>query len=239
MKSYNINCSTIQNKSKTAVIVFPGTNCEIETAKAIEIFSGEKPDFIYSNERIEKDYELIVLPGGFSYGDYLRPGSISSMLPLLEDIKLHAENDRLLLGVCNGFQILTECGMLPGVLMKNDNLKFICKDVELEINDLANKFTSLSYKTNAIMPVAHGYGKYYCDEDTLGYLRNNNMIALTYKENINGSTANIAGITNRRGNVLGMMPHPERAVFSHHSSLDGRLIFASALKKWLPSKKWI
>ena len=176
-------------------------------------------------ELSEKDYELIVLPGGFSYGDYLRPGSISSMLPLLEDIKLHAENDRLVLGVCNGFQILTECGMLPGVLMKNDNLKFICKDVELEINDLANKFTSLSYKTNAIMPVAHGYGKYYCDEDTLSYLRNNNMIALTYKENINGSIANIAGITNKKGNVLGMMPHPERMIDTSLSGEDGSIFF--------------
>ena len=217
---------------KTAVIVFPGTNCDNETCAAIEIFTGIKPDTIHSYDRLHEEYELIVLPGGFSYGDYLRPGAISSMLPLLDDIREHANRGGLLLGICNGFQILTECNILPGILMKNDNSKFICKDVSLSIKSCLNSFTSLYFEEDIILPIAHGYGKYFCDNKTLDYLRSNKMIAFEYKENVNGSVGNIAGITNEKGNVLGMMPHPERAVFPHHTNGDGILIFVSALRKW-------
>lgn len=217
---------------KFAVIVFPGSNCDVDMLWAIRDIMGVEAEYVRYDETSLQGYDGVLLPGGFSYGDYLRCGAIARFSAIMKEVVRFAEEGKPVFGTCNGFQILTEAGLLPGVLRKNESLRFICKTVPLKVNN-QTAFTS-EYETDEIiqLPVAHGEGNYFCDEQTLQELKANNQIVFTYAENINGSVANIAGITNKAGNVLGMMPHPERAMEALLGSEDGKLFFASMLKNF-------
>lgn len=217
---------------KFAVIVFPGSNCDADMLWAIRDIVGVKAKYVRYDETSLQGYDGVLLPGGFSYGDYLRCGAIACFSAIMKEVVRFAEEGKPVFGTCNGFQILTEAGLLPGVLRKNDSLRFICKTVPLKVNN-QTAFTS-EYETDEIiqLPVAHGEGNYFCDDQTLQELKANNQIVFTYAENINGSVANIAGITNKAGNVLGMMPHPERAMEALLGSEDGKRFFASMLKNF-------
>lgn len=217
---------------KFAVIVFPGSNCDVDMLWAIRDIMGVEAEYVRYDETSLQGYDGVLLPGGFSYGDYLRCGAIARFSAIMKEVVRFAEEGKPVFGTCNGFQILTEAGLLPGVLRKNESLRFICKTVPLKVNN-QTAFTS-EYETDEIiqLPVAHGEGNYFCDEQTLQELKANNQIVFTYAENINGSVANIAGITNKAGNVLGMMPHPERAMEALLGSEDGKRFFASMLKNF-------
>lgn len=217
---------------KFAVIVFPGSNCDADMLWAIRDIVGVEAEYVRYDETSLQGYDGVLLPGGFSYGDYLRCGAIARFSAIMKEVVRFAEEGKPVFGTCNGFQILTEAGLLPGVLRKNDSLRFICKTVPLIVNN-QTAFTS-EYETDEIiqLPVAHGEGNYFCDDQTLQELKANNQIVFTYAENINGSVANIAGITNKAGNVLGMMPHPERAMEALLGSEDGKRFFASMLKNF-------
>ena len=217
---------------KFAVIVFPGSNCDADMLWAIRDIMEVEAEYVRYDETSLQGYDGVLLPGGFSYGDYLRCGAIARFSAIMNEVVRFAEEGKPVFGTCNGFQILTEAGLLPGVLRKNDSLRFICKTVPLKVNN-QTAFTS-EYETDEIiqLPVAHGEGNYFCDEQTLQELKANNQIVFTYAENINGSVANIAGITNKAGNVLGMMPHPERAMEALLGSEDGKRFFASMLKNF-------
>lgn len=217
---------------KFAVIVFPGSNCDADMLWAIRDIVGVEAEYVRYDETSLQGYDGVLLPGGFSYGDYLRCGAIARFSAIMKEVVRFAEEGKPVFGTCNGFQILTEAGLLPGVLRKNDSLRFICKTVPLKVNN-QTAFTS-EYETDEIiqLPVAHGEGNYFCDDQTLQELKANNQIVFTYAENINGSVANIAGITNKEGNVLGMMPHPERAMEALLGSEDGKRFFASMLKNF-------
>ncbi|MFB8654550.1 phosphoribosylformylglycinamidine synthase subunit PurQ [Enterococcus hirae] len=217
---------------KFAVIVFPGSNCDADMLWAIRDIMGVEAEYVRYDETSLQGYDGVLLPGGFSYGDYLRCGAIARFSAIMKEVVRFAEEGKPVFGTCNGFQILTEAGLLPGVLRKNESLRFICKTVPLKVNN-QTAFTS-EYETDEIiqMPVAHGEGNYFCDEQTLQELKANNQIVFTYAGNINGSVANIAGITNKAGNVLGMMPHPERAMEALLGSEDGKRFFASMLKNF-------
>ena len=198
---------------KFAVIVFPGSNCDVDMFHAIKDELGEEVDYVWHDTENLDEYDAILLPGGFSYGDYLRCGAISRFANAMKAVQKAAEQGKPILGVCNGFQILVESGLLPGALMRNENLKFMCRTVQLRVENNETMFTSQYEKDEVInIPIAHGEGNYYCDEETLKQLEENNQIAFRYVENPNGSVSDIAGIVNEKGNVLGMMPHPERAV---------------------------
>lgn len=217
---------------KFAVIVFPGSNCDADMLSAIRDIMEVEAEYVRYDETSLQGYDGVLLPGGFSYGDYLRCGAIARFSAIMKEVVRFAEEGKQVFGTCNGFQILTEAGLLPGVLRKNESLRFICKTVPLKVNN-QTAFTS-EYETDEIiqLPVAHGEGNYFCDEQTLQELKANNQIVFTYAENINGSVANIAGITNKAGNVLGMMPHPERAMEALLGSEDGKRFFASMLKNF-------
>ncbi|EMF0271299.1 phosphoribosylformylglycinamidine synthase subunit PurQ [Enterococcus hirae] len=217
---------------KFAVIVFPGSNCDADMLSAIRDIMEVEAEYVRYDETSLQGYDGVLLPGGFSYGDYLRCGAIARFSAIMKEVVRFAEEGKPVFGTCNGFQILTEAGLLPGVLRKNESLRFICKTVPLKVNN-QTAFTS-EYETDEIiqLPVAHGEGNYFCDEQTLQELKANNQIVFTYAENINGSVANIAGITNKAGNVLGMMPHPERAMEALLGSEDGKRFFASMLKNF-------
>ena len=217
---------------KFAVIVFPGSNCDVDMLWAIRDIMGVEAEYVRYDETSLQGYDGVLLPGGFSYGDYLRCGAIARFSAIMKEVVRFAEEGKPVFGTCNGFQILTEAGLLPGVLRKNESLRFICKTVPLKVNN-QTAFIS-EYETDEIiqLPVAHGEGNYFCDEQTLQELKANNQIVFTYAENINGSVANIAGITNKAGNVLGMMPHPERAMEALLGSEDGKRFFASMLKNF-------
>lgn len=217
---------------KFAVIVFPSSNCDADMLWAIRDIMGVEAEYVRYDETSLQGYDGVLLPGGFSYGDYLRCGAIARFSAIMNEVVRFAEEGKPVFGTCNGFQILTEAGLLPGVLRKNDSLRFICKTVPLKVNN-QTAFTS-EYETDEIiqLPVAHGEGNYFCDDQTLQELKANNQIVFTYAENINGSVANIAGITNKAGNVLGMMPHPERAMEALLGSEDGKRFFASMLKNF-------
>lgn len=219
---------------KFAVIVFPGSNCDVDMFHAVKDALGEEVDAVWHTESNLDQYDAILLPGGFSYGDYLRCGAIATFSNVMAAVKKAAEAGKPVLGVCNGFQILLESGLLPGAMKRNDHLHFICQNVELEVVNPKTIFTS-EYKENEVItiPVAHGEGNYYCDEKTLAELKENNQIVFKYNElNPNGSLENIAGITNKQGNVLGMMPHPERAVEALLGNEDGLKLFQSIVKNW-------
>ena len=219
---------------KFAVLVFPGSNCDLDMYHAIKDELGEEAEYVWHDETDLSAYDGILVPGGFSYGDYLRCGAMANQSNVMKEVKKAAEAGKPVLGVCNGFQILTEAGLLPGALLRNRDLKFICKTVELKVENNHTLFTN-GYNSDEVIsiPIAHGEGNYFCDDETLAKLKENNQIVFTYSgENPNGSLADIAGIINERGNVLGMMPHPERAVHDLLGSSDGLALFKSIVKQW-------
>ncbi|HCX15057.1 MAG TPA: phosphoribosylformylglycinamidine synthase subunit PurQ [Rhodospirillaceae bacterium] len=220
---------------KAAVIVFPGSNCDRDIAVALEKSMGKVPKMVWHRDTELPNLDLIVVPGGFSYGDYLRSGAMAAYSPIMKDIKLKAEAGVRVLGICNGFQILTETGLLPGVLMRNRDLKFICRDVHLQVTNNTSAFTS-GYKAGEVIriPVAHHEGNYFADEKTLKALEDESRIAFRYCDengkvndcaNVNGSQHNIAGVFNKSKTVLGMMPHPERLADDQLGGTGGRAMF--------------
>ncbi|MDU1847843.1 MULTISPECIES: phosphoribosylformylglycinamidine synthase subunit PurQ [Niallia] len=219
---------------KFAVIVFPGSNCDVDMFHAVKDELGENVEYVWHDTDSLEGFDGILLPGGFSYGDYLRTGAIARFSNVMKEVVKAAEAGKPVLGVCNGFQILLEAGLLPGAMRRNESLKFICKPVELKVTNNNSMFSS-EYKENEAItvPIAHGEGNYYCDEETLAKLKANNQIVFTYNgTNPNGSLENIAGIMNEKGNVLGMMPHPERAVDELLGGADGLKIFKSIVSQW-------
>lgn len=200
---------------------------------AIKDELGEEVEYVWHDSENLDSFDGILLPGGFSYGDYLRSGAIARFSNVMKQVVKAAEAGKPVLGVCNGFQILLESGLLPGAMRQNESLQFICQTVQLKVENNNTMFTSQYNQDEVIrIPIAHGEGNYYCDADTLKRLTDNNQIVFTYDNNPNGSVANIAGITNARGNVLGMMPHPERAVDDLLGSADGLKLFQSIVKNW-------
>lgn len=219
---------------KFAVLVFPGSNCDIDMYHAIKDELGEEVEYVWHTATDLSGFDGVLVPGGFSYGDYLRCGAMANQSNIMTEVKKAADAGKPVLGVCNGFQILTEAGLLPGALLRNKNLKFMGRTVQLKVNNNNTLFTN-QYEPSQIIniPIAHGEGNYYCDEETLQKLKNNNQIVFTYSgENPNGSLEDIAGIINERGNVLGMMPHPERAVDALVGGADGLAVFKSIVKQW-------
>lgn len=219
---------------KFAVIVFPGSNCDLDMYHAIKDELGEEVEYVWHDETDLSGFDGVLLPGGFSYGDYLRCGAISRFSNVMSEVVKAAEAGKPVLGVCNGFQVLTEAGLLPGALLRNKNLKFMCRTVGLKVVNNETQFTTEYEKDEVIqIPIAHGEGNYYCDEETLASLKANNQIVFTYAtENPNGSIKDIAGIVNEKGNVLGMMPHPERAANDIMGGSDGLALFKSIVKQW-------
>lgn len=219
---------------KFAVIVFPGSNCDVDMYHAIKDELGEEVEYVWHTADSLDAFDAILLPGGFSYGDYLRSGAIARFSNVMKAIQQAADEGKPILGVCNGFQILLEAGLLPGAMRRNNSLKFICRPVTLRVENNETMFTSLYEQGEVItIPIAHGEGNYYCDEETLQKLVDNRQIIFRYHdENPNGSLDNIAGIMNEKGNVLGMMPHPERAVDALLGSADGLKLFQSIVKYW-------
>ncbi|MDQ0208455.1 phosphoribosylformylglycinamidine synthase subunit PurQ [Alkalicoccobacillus murimartini] len=221
---------------KFAVIVFPGSNCDADMYHAIRDQLGEEVDYVWHNDTSLEGYDGILLPGGFSHGDYLRSGAIARFAPIMNSVIEAAQAGVPVLGVCNGFQVLLEAGLLPGAMKRNEGLKFICRPVQLTVTNADTIFTSGYTEGSEInVPVAHGEGNYECDEETYQKLEANNQIVFRYSSNVNGSRNQIAGIVNEAGNVLGMMPHPERAVEELLGSADGLLLFQSILKNWRES----
>jgi phosphoribosylformylglycinamidine synthase I len=219
---------------KFAVLVFPGSNCDIDMYHAIKDELGEEVEYVWHAETDLTGFDGVLVPGGFSYGDYLRCGAMANQSNIMTEVKKFAESGKPVLGVCNGFQILTEAGLLPGALLRNKNLKFMCRTVQLKVENNNTLFTN-QYEAGQVIdiPIAHGEGNYYCDEETLKKLQDNNQIVFTYSgDNPNGSLQDIAGIINERGNVLGMMPHPERAVDELVGGAEGLAVFKSIVKQW-------
>lgn len=218
---------------KFAVLVFPGSNCDVDMYHAIKDGLGEEVEYVWHQETDLSSFDGILLPGGFSYGDYLRTGALARFSPVMEAVKKAAEQGKFILGVCNGFQILLEAGLLPGAMRRNDSLKFRCLTTPLQVVNTNTPFTRDYAEGETIqIPIAHGEGNYFCDEKTLDELKANNQIVFRYTENPNGSIMDIAGITNKVGNVLGMMPHPERAMEELLGSADGKRVFTSILATW-------
>jgi phosphoribosylformylglycinamidine synthase I len=217
---------------KSAVVQLPGLNRDRDMIAALTKISGTAPVTVWQTETDLPDVDLIVIPGGFSYGDYLRCGAIAARMPVMQAIKAKAEAGVKVLGVCNGFQILVEAGLLPGALMRNASLKFVCKEIKLEVVNAETDF-SRAYAKGQILrcPVAHHDGNYFADAETLATIEGSGQVVFRYAEgtNPNGSMNDIAGIVNAKGNVLGMMPHPENLIEMAHGGTDGRGLFASAL----------
>jgi phosphoribosylformylglycinamidine synthase len=225
---------------RSAVLVFPGINRERDMAHALEVVTGRRPHMVWHAETELPPVDLVVVPGGFSYGDYLRCGAIAARSPIMAAVGRHADQGRHILGVCNGFQILTEAGLLPGVLMRNASLKFLCREVRLRVEATNSAFTSAYAPGEVIrVPVAHGEGNYFADAETLARLEGDGRIlfrycdaagAVTPEADPNGSINHIAGVLNERGTVLGMMPHPENLVEPAEGGTDGRGLFESLLR---------
>jgi len=214
---------------KTAVIQFPGSNCDADALHAAQLLLDAEATFVWHTEpALPEGTELVFLPGGFSYGDHLRSGAIAARSPIMQAVKDNAEAGGYVLGVCNGFQVLTEAGLLPGALSRNKDLHFMCRPVHLRVENNATHFTSAYAQDQTIeVPIAHGEGNYYADAATIADLEAQGRVVFRYTDNPNGSLNDIAGIINERGNVLGMMPHPERAVELLLGSEDGRGVFQS------------
>lgn len=226
---------------KAAVIRFPGSNCDQDCHHVLQNVFGVETDYVWHKETEIADYDLIILPGGFSYGDYLRCGSIARYSPVMKAVIEHATAGKLVLGICNGFQVLCEAGLLPGALIRNRSLHFVCKHVKLRVEAINAPLTSGTW-TGVLLdiPIAHGEGSYAADEETLKEMNRNQQVLLRYVDengaatdaaNPNGSAENIAAICNEARNVFGMMPHPERACESRLGSEDGKVIFESLLAK--------
>ncbi len=218
---------------KACVIQFPGSNRDRDMISALHKIGGEKPDLVWHTDTQLPPTDLVVVPGGFSYGDYLRSGAIAARSPIMNEVCKAAENGVRVMGVCNGFQILTEVGLLPGALMRNAGLRFVCKSVMLKVENADTAFTRLYSEGETIpCPVAHHDGNYFADSETLKQIEDNGQVVFRYAEgtNPNGSINDIAGIVNKQGNVLGMMPHPENLIESDHGGENGRLLFESAME---------
>jgi len=218
---------------KSAVIVFPASNCDRDVAVALEQVTGVKPHMVWHGDAQLPEVDLIVLPGGFSYGDYLRCGAMAAQSKIMRDVKDKADKGVAVVGICNGFQILTETHLLPGALMRNADLKFVCRPVELVVEESQSAFTRAYSKGQRVrFPVAHGEGNYFADEATLNRLEGENRVAFRYAEgdNPNGSARNIAGILNEKRNVIGLMPHPERACDPLLGSTSGIGFFKSLIE---------
>ncbi len=223
------------------VCVFPGSNCDYDTYYVLKEVLGQEVRFVYHTETSIKDLDALILPGGFSFGDYLRPGALASKSPLAEEIVNFAERGKLVLGICNGFQILTELHLLPGALLPNDSMRFICKDVYLRVENASTRLTHRLEKGDVLkIPIAHHDGRYYVPEDELKSMEENGQILFRYSSregepssdsNPNGSVSNIAGVMNRNGNVFGMMPHPERASEDILGGHDGLLLWHSLISE--------
>lgn len=230
-----------------AVIQFPGTWSDYDCDFALKEVLGQKSEIIWSKNRVSlAEFDAIILPGGFSYGDYLRAGSIARFDPIMREIEKAAFDGKPIIGICNGFQVLTEAGFLPGALMKNECLEYRCQDVYLRVENNQTFFTSQLKKSQVLkMPISHGEGRFWCDEKTLEDLERNGQVVFRYctkdgevikEANPNGSVNNIAGIINRAGNILGMMPHPERACEPLIGGTDGRFVFNSIINSVLKRK---
>ncbi|AZN71761.1 phosphoribosylformylglycinamidine synthase subunit PurQ [Georhizobium profundi] len=218
---------------KSAVIILPGLNRDRDMIAALTKISGTPPITVWQTETtIPADVDLIVIPGGFSYGDYLRCGAIAARMPVMQAVRDAVARGTRVIGVCNGFQILLEAGLLPGALMRNASLKFVCREVKLEVVNTQTAFTSLYTKGQIIRcPVAHHDGNFFADPDTLARIEDQGQVVFRYAEgtNPNGSLNDIAGLVNERGNVLGLMPHPENLIETAHGGADGRPLFEAAL----------
>lgn len=226
---------------KFGVVVFPGSNCDHDCYHTAKHVMGQDTSFIWHKDHTDLSaFDCIIVPGGFSYGDYLRPGAIATHSPIMQDIVTFANKGKLVIGICNGFQVLAEAGLLPGVLMRNRTLRFICRDVTLKVENNDTPFTS-SYKKDQVItiPIAHHDGNYFADEDTLKSIEDNNQVIFRYTDNRgeasvevnpNGSLNNIAGICSKERNVLGMMPHPERCAEKELGNEDGKALFESIVK---------
>ncbi len=220
---------------RAAVITFPGSNCDRDMAVALEMISGTAPIRVWHGDADLPDrLDFIALPGGFSYGDYLRSGAMAANSPIMRAVKKAAERGVPVLGVCNGFQILTESGMLPGALMRNRGQTFICRTASLTVENNQTLFTS-GYEAGAAIhiPVAHHDGNFFADEETLDRIEGDGRVAFRYNGACNGSQRDIAGVLNAAGNVLGMMPHPERAIDADHGGVDGKALFESAVNTFV------
>lgn len=225
---------------KTSLIVFPGSNCDRDLQVAVRDITGKEPAMVWHTETSLPDCDLIVIPGGFTFGDYLRTGAMAANSPIMADVKKRAAGGTPTLGICNGFQILTEVGLLPGVLMRNKKLKFICKSVHLKVERNDTVFTR-AYQAGQVVeyPIAHMEGNFFADDETMKKIENNNQVAFRYctpngdvvdDANPNGSQRNIAGVYNEQGNVLGLMPHPERFIDDVLGGSDGRHMFQSLVE---------
>ena len=214
------------------MVVFPGSNCDRDLAVALHMVTGKKPDMIWHRETDLPDgIDLVAVPGGFSYGDYLRSGAMAANSPIMRAVRDASEKGVSVLGICNGFQILTEAGLLPGALMRNAGLNFVCRDVPLKVENSQSAFTSHYDSGEEIrIPVAHHDGNYTADAEVLDRLEGEGRIAFRYLDTVNGSARDIAGVINDRGNVLGMMPHPERMVEPAHGRTDGRRLFEGLIE---------
>ncbi len=225
---------------KAGVVIFPGSNCDQDLINVLKVVSGNEVVELWHKDTDLKGCDHIFLPGGFSYGDYLRSGAIAKLSPIMESVIEHANNGGFVMGICNGFQILCETGLLPGALLRNRDQLFICDNVYLKCENTKSQITNLLSEDKAIkIPIAHAEGRYYCDNETLQELKSNDQILFSYaneknevseETNPNGSLENIAGIMNKGGNVFGMMPHPERAASEELLNLDGLSVFESILK---------
>ena len=218
--------------NKFAIVVFPGSNCDHDAYHVIKSFNNASADFVWHKETDLSGYDSIVIPGGFSYGDYLTAGAIARFSPIMKAVVEESKKGKKVIGICNGFQILIECGLLPGSLLNNINIKFLSKEVSLEPVNTSSSFTHLLNKSESLsMPIAHRQGNYFADKELVDKLESNDQVAFKYKyENPNGSVSSIAGVLNSDKNVLGMMPHPERASDEDLGSYDGYKIFKSIVE---------
>jgi phosphoribosylformylglycinamidine synthase subunit PurQ / glutaminase len=218
---------------KFGVVVFPGSNCDRDVAYVTRDLLGQPTRMVWHQDTDIADLDVVIIPGGFSYGDYLRCGAIARFSPVMQQVVEHAQKGKLVLGICNGFQVLTETGLLPGALTRNRDLHFICDRVPLKVESTSNPWTQAYNHSEVItLPIAHGEGRFYADEATLSQIEDNGQVVFRYAgENPNGSLNNIAGICDRKGNVLGMMPHPERASDSVLGGNDGLKLFQGLLEK--------
>lgn len=215
---------------KFGVVVFPGSNCDHDCYHVLKHVMQKDTEFVWHKDKDVSKYDCIVLPGGFSYGDYLRTGAIARFSPVMEAVQKHADKGKLVIGICNGFQILLEAGLLPGAMLRNESLRFICKYVALKVQTTDSPFLKKATKGEILnIPIAHGEGNYFADIATIDELKKNDQILVKYVENPNGSLEDIAGICNKKRNVFGLMPHPERASEVALGSTDGRKIFESII----------
>jgi phosphoribosylformylglycinamidine synthase I len=217
-----------------AILVFPGSNCDMDCFQAVEDSIGQTVEYVWHTATDLSKYDCIIVPGGFSYGDYLRSGAIARFAPVMNALLQAAQEGKYILGICNGFQILLESGLLPGAMRENETLKFRCSGAKLKVENNTTPFTVDYVQGEEIqIPIAHGEGNYFCDDETLHQMKENNQIVFRYAgKNPNGSVDDIAGICNEQGNILGMMPHPERAIHQLLGSEDGKRMFTSILNTW-------